>query len=368
MARIPPGARLRPGGMFEKRFSVDGCRYSVYAYSAKELVEKEWKLREDIDKGLVRKADNPTLDQYFDKWISAREGQIKGNTIKGYMTKYKQHISPVLGTQKIRKIDRRMIKNLQVKCAQELKESTANSVMTVLKAVLNDAVREGVLEKTPMKYFEAIKVKERATDSYHRALSEWEQEAFMKEAKLGYYYGIFAFMLCTGMRAGEACAILWQDVDLETGTIFVRRTVTYNAEGKIEVGTPKTLSGMRDIPINDSCRKILEFQKKRNREAGFPADGLVFPAVNGGMIRNGALNHEISRIRKKLAEQKVYIDHFTSHALRDTFATRYIEQGGSPELLRDILGHSSIAITMDLYSQVLLETKRREMERSSKII
>ena len=65
---------------------------------------------------------------------------------------------------------------------------------------------------------------------------------------------------------------------------------------------------------------------------------------------------------KKLKENGVVIDRFTCHAFRDTFATRYIEEGGSAQVLKTILGHSSLSMTMDLYSHVLPNMKQKEMD------
>ena len=364
MARIPPGCRRRPDGSIEKRFYVNGKRYSVYAYSANDLQEKELALREELRSGRDRSDLGPTLDQYYDDWISQRKGIIKGNTIKGYENKYRRHISPVLGNVKIAKIDRRMVKSLQSKCAEKLKPSTVNNVMVILKAMLADAVLEGVIEKSPMKFFDQIKLTTRATDTYHRALTEKEQASFFRTAKKeSHFFGVYAMMICTGMRSGEVCALRWEDVDLQKRIIHVRRTVTYNADATITEGSPKTYAGIRDVPITDKCLDILESQRRWLHKIGFPEDEIVFPSPEGKYIRNGSLNDEIIRIRRLLSEKGIRIEHFTTHALRDTFATRYIEQGGSPQSLKEIMGHASIATTMDLYAQVLPETKKKETSR-----
>lgn len=88
----------------------------------------------------------------------------------------------------------------------------------------------------------------------------------------------------------------------------------------------------------------------------------MFTTVYGGMIHNHAVNRAISDALARLEERGKPIAHFTAHALRDTFATRYIEQGGNPQTLKTILGHSSLAMKMDLYSHVLPNTKQKEMD------
>lgn len=88
----------------------------------------------------------------------------------------------------------------------------------------------------------------------------------------------------------------------------------------------------------------------------------VFTAVYGGMVHNHTVNRAISDALARLQEKGRVIEHFTVQALRDTFATRYIEQGGSSQTLKTILGHSSLVMTRDLYSQVLPNTKQKEMD------
>lgn len=90
---------------------------------------------------------------------------------------------------------------------------------------------------------------------------------------------------------------------------------------------------------------------------------LCFLSSRGQMISHSSANRNIRNILKELDEKRIHIDPFTSHALRDTFATRYIEQGGNPQTLKTILGHSSLSMTMDLYSHVLPNTRQEEMER-----
>lgn len=82
----------------------------------------------------------------------------------------------------------------------------------------------------------------------------------------------------------------------------------------------------------------------------------------GKRVYDGTVNSAIKRTIEQMKEHGLETEHFTAHALRDTFATRYIEQGGSPQVLKTILGHSSLAMTMDLYSHVLPNTKQQEMD------
>ena len=116
--------------------------------------------------------------------------------------------------------------------------------------------------------------------------------------------------------------------------------------------------------MNDTIRGILAKQRKK-RSIVISIDkeeNRVFVSVFGKMVDNSIVNKAIRSALARLDGKGKPIEDFTVHALRDTFATRYIEQGGSPQTLKTILGHSSLAMTMDLYSHVLPNTKQKEMD------
>lgn len=157
--------------------------------------------------------------------------------------------------------------------------------------------------------------------------------------------------------------------DAITDEIIMKNPVTFNEDNTKTTGTPKSESGKRDIPLNDMIKGVLARQRKK-QSIVIPidkAENRVFVSVYGKIVDNGAVNRAISAALSRLEEQGKPIGHFTAHALRDTFATRYIEQGGSPRTLKTILGHSSLMMTMDLCSHVLPNTKQKEMD-SLKIV
>lgn len=362
MARLGAGVRKRSDGTLEKRFTVNGKRYSIYGKNTKELSSKEQEIRKKIEAGIYTDNRNLTLDQYFDEWLDGKRGSIKGNTLKWYSTYYKGHISSYFGNVKLQKIERRQILAFQKELSEsDLSIRTCNNIMKILKIVLNDAVTDEIIMKNPAEGVKALKeVHAKAAETYHRALTEQEQKDFMQEMKQDYYYEFVAFLLCTGMRFGEAAALTWNDIDYKQNVIHITKTVTFNENNTRTTGTPKSDSGKREIPLNDTIRDILERQRKKQR-VFVKIENRVFVSVFGNMVDNGAVNRAIRKTISRLKEQGKFIEYFTAHALRDTFATRYIEQGGSPQTLKAILGHSSLAMTMDLYSHVLPNTKQKEM-------
>lgn len=362
MARLGAGTRKRTDGMLEKRFTVDGRRYSIYARTSKELAQKEQEIRKKIEAGIYTDNRNLTLDKYFEEWLTGKRNGTKGNTLKTYKSYYYKHISPKIGSRKVQQIERREILALQKEIAEDLSVSTCNTVLKMLKVVLNDAIQDAVISKSPADGLKSLKDTDtKASETYHRALTEQEQKDFMQEMAQDYYYEFVSLLLCTGMRSGEAAALMWDDIDYKQNVIHVTKTATFNEDGTATIGSPKSEAGKRDIPLNDTIRDILLRQRKK--QGGIvQIENRVFTTVYGGMVHNHAVNRAISDALARLEERGKQIEHFTAHALRDTFATRYIEQGGNPQTLKTILGHNSLAMTMDLYSHVLPNTKQREMD------
>lgn len=366
MARLPIGYRERKDGSIECRFMLAGKRHSCYAPTVKECREKERQLREEIAQGLYTKNKNLTLDKYYEEWKNARKGTIKGNTALGNESRYRNHIKPALGHRKLVDIEKREIVKFQSELSEKMKVSSVNAVMTQLKLILNDAVREDIIPRSPAVGVKQLKdVNKSAAETYHRALTEEEQKLFMAEAKKEWLYELLALLLCTGMRVGEASALEWSDIDYVNNVIHVTKTVSRTEKGEYTIGTPKSKTSIRDIPMTDAIKSILKSQKeKQDMMHGkiIKLNQSVFENLYGGMVFNASVNKAITETLKRVNKDKEVIEHFSAHALRDTFATRYIEQGGSAQVLKTILGHSSLAMTMDLYSHVMPNTKQKEMD------
>ncbi len=369
MARLASGIRKRSDGKLEKRFTVDGKRYSVYGVTAKEVQRKETELRDAIREGAYQTNKALTFDKYFSEWIQNKEKTVKTGTVYRYKSIYKNHIAQQIGKRRIRELERREISNMIDRLSEDNTVYTCNSVLLVLKAVFNDAVREEILIRNPAQNIKPITEKKtEAAQTIHRALTPEEQKTFMEAARDTHYYELFAFLLCTGLRIGEAAALTWKDIDFKNNMIHVSKTVTRGTDGKlITSDTPKTHAGIRDIPLTDTARGILKSQREKYGALPFATKN-IFYNTDGGLITPISANYHISQVLKDIEKSGTHIERFTVHAFRDTFATRFIEQGGQTQTLKTILGHSSLSMTMDLYAHVLPNTKQEEMNRIQIII
>lgn len=369
--RRVPGMRevdLERRPVLEKFVAIDGEQYRVQGDSVLELKENERLLRMQLE---VKRQEDPTLNQYFQEWIERRvKTAAKPATPYRYRQFYHNHMRDGIGLRRIRDLKRRDVLALQAELLEKVSPGTVNYLIQLLRLILNDAVADEIITRNPAANVKRLKeartARGTAAQTNHRALTEEEQKLFLKAVRDTFYYEYFAFLLLTGLRQGEGSALHWGDVDWEENVIHVRGTLTFDDNGHIIIGPPKSRAGEREVPMNATIRRVLEMERKKlvrlwgQRAAG--ADAVVFPSSTGGILHNATANKAIVRTLALLESEGTPVEHFSVHALRDTFATRFIEQGGTPQTLKALLGHASIKMTMDLYAHVLPNTKQKEMD------
>ena len=234
----------------------------------------------------------------------------------------------------------------------------------MLNGCFKQAERNGLIERNPVKLAELPRQTEKKT---RQAMTREQQALFMEYAKESYLYHFFEVMLRTGMRKGEMQGLKYPDVDRKANVIHVRRTLKYiEHHGYIE-DTPKTRTSTRDIPLTAA---ILEHIEAQRNYWGFKVVNMnqyIFCNERGEALSRERIQAEIDRIIKRIRAAGHDFPRITSHVFRHTFATRAIEAGMQPQVLKTILGHSSLAMTMDLYSHVLPDTKAEEMEKIASV-
>ena len=366
--------KKRDDGLMQKKFCVKikgvTKQFVVYGHTEAELTEKENTKREQVLKG-IEKADNPTVSEYYDRWMQGRRETISEATLriqdKFFSVMRKIEMKDLSGMRfgdlKIRDVTIENLRELQSTLKETRKTQTVNDYMAFIKHVFTDAFNERVIDYNPCSLLKNLKrTEEKARDTHHRALTLEETKAFFdcERCKSSFYYNVFRFALSTGMRAGEIGALKYTDI--RNDLIYVERTITRTESGAYIIGDDaKTAAGRRTIPVNDNIREIINDQKELNRmldNGTVSVDCLLFRAVERGLLMATPIDREIKRICAAAG-----IEHFTMHAFRDTFATRAIESGMNPKTLQEILGHSNFNITMSLYGHALTDTKKQEMNK-----
>ena len=362
--KLGAGYNRRKDGRIEYRWTQDGKRFCVYGQTIEECEEKKAELKKAIEEGGYVKNRDVTLDAYFTEYERNQDGVTKGSTASQVAVVYKR-ISPELGQTKVREIERRQVLAFQESLRGRYMTSTVNVTMAFLSSLMKSAIVDGIISRNPCAGIKRLKrVEVAARDSIHRALTVEETNAFFVAAKESnsWYRNLYAFLLHTGMRVGEAAALKRSDIDYNKGFIHVRRTVTRSGNGYVMGDSPKSKSSKRDIPLTPDIVQILKDQEQMNRDMHgtdlVTLDGLIFTTLSGKMIITCSFTRDLAEIQEDAG-----IKHFGVHAFRDTFATRALESGMAPQTLKEILGHNSYSMTMDLYAHTMNETKTNEMQK-----
>lgn len=181
------------------------------------------------------------------------------------------------------------------------------------------------------------------------------------------------------MRNGELRALQWSDIDFIKRIIHVNGTLKYIAKGEetYKIDTPKSSSSRRDIPMLDNVYLTLKRQKRQQLEnkmilgerwrpqKGF--ENLVFTGAFGRCVTDSAIYQDMLKVEQRIRAAGYEFEHVKPHTLRHTFATRGLENGIPPKVMQELLGHTSITMTLDIYSHVLPDTKANEIQKIANI-
>lgn len=260
---------------------------------------------------------------------------------------------------------------LNMKCSDVFDDVTENPGMTGasvnklklnLSAIFTAAVKKEIMRRNPCKLATPPRV--------DTAPAEYLDEEQARELlQLVHEYGDFQFevivnvLLATGMRAGELAALYWEDVDLETGLLYIQHTLI-RLNGEYIRETTKTEDSTRRIMLPDYIIELLKEHKKKQLEKRFRMGAawmnpdLVFTNTQGNFYITGNLNNKLKRVIKGSdLPQDLHL-----HSLRHTFASLLINGNVSARVIADRLGHSTTKTTLDTYSHVYKESEARAMQ------
>ena len=385
---LKEGESQRKDGTYDYRWRTsDGKRHSVYARTLEELREKEAAIQRDKRDGIRAEAKNTTINDIFDMWVLLKKG-LKDNTFQNYQYMYNQFVYPDFGQNKVGTIKRSDVRRFYNMLVDErgLKIATIDNIHTVLHQVLNLAVEDDYLRNNPADHaLKELKQARNLDSEKRKSLSLEEQNLFLnylRESKpYRHWYPIFAVMLGSGLRVGEAIGLRWEDVDMEKGFVSVNHTLVYynHAENGCYFGvnTPKTKAGQRVIPMTEIVKEAFQiekaYQELHHISSRVQIDGYTnFVFINrfGNVQNQGTLNKALRRIVRdcnqeimdKAGNKEVtLLPRFSCHILRHSFATRLCEAGVNMKVIQDVLGHADIGTTMNIYADATKDMKIREI-------
>lgn len=300
------------------------------------------------------------LSQIIDLWKKDKKQYVKKSTYSAYVLLVENHLLPYFGNkEEVKEADVQdfVFKKLE----QGLSQKTIKDILIVLKMILRFGVKHKYLDYCEID----IKFPTQRDNEKLDVLNRSSQRKIMDYIEKNFTFknlGIYV-CLCTGLRIGELCALTWDDIDVDNGVIYVRRTIQriYIVDEGVKrteliIDTPKTKNSIRDIPMTTDLLRILKQLKKVVNKEYFVLTNDEKP-TEPRTYRN-----YYKRLMKKLE-----IPDLKFHGLRHSFATRCIEGKCDYKTVSVILGHSNISTTLNLYVHPNLEQKKKcinQMNRS----
>lgn len=310
-----------------------------------------------VETGTELNAKRLTVANYLEEWLTSRERKIKASTVAGYRLLVRAHIVPVIGSVPLSKLRPLHVEKVQAAVrAKGLSETSVLHVHRCLFAALRQAVKWQLVARNVAEAVEAPKAER------HRVRAmEPEDARRVLTAVVGTELEVPTVLaLGTGMRRGEVLGLRWSDVDLETGQAQIVQQVT--SEGTFD--TPKTHRSARPVSLPPFVVVALKSHRAAQNERrlicgeAWQDFDLVIDRGDGGPMRPDCFSRRFGQVAEQAGLG------ITFHGLRHGYATLMLTSGVSLKVTQGLLGHSTFAITADLYTHV---AERADTEAASRL-
>ena len=306
---------------------------------------------------------DPTFEELASLWLENYKTTVKPSTFENVQSKIKKMTEEHFKEMKLKKITVAYCQRVVI----ELSKSYVlyNHYLSVINRIFKYAVLMDILNSNP--FDKVIKPKSRQTQRKGNFLTKEELKEFLKLAQtatLSYFFPLVHLMSYTGLRQGEALALKWSDIDFENKKITVNKTAVRIKE-KQTLQTPKTKNSKRVISIDPTTLSILKSWKKDQIKIYFK-NGKHFEGDENFIFTNQwsdwvRINNFIRYFKRFIADHK--LKQITPHGLRHTHASLLFSAGVEPKNISDRLGHSTIKITLDLYTHITEEQRTDTVEK-----
>jgi integrase len=307
-----------------------------------------------LDTGeLLHEPSRLSVKEYLEHWLeTAAKPRLTEHTHTEYGNLMRRYIVPALSSRKLTKV---APVDIQKVYSEMLGRGLSARVVRYTHAVFSNALKQAVkwrmASHNPAQYVDLPKQERKEM----QALSEAEAVRFLKAAKTDKHHVLFALLLSTGLRPGEAFGLKWVDLDAFACTLTVQRTWA-RANGGYKFQAPKTKRSRRCLDLPEHLvRLLLEHKALQSVESE-----MIFSTLDGTPLgeRNVIVRHF-----KPLLKAAGLPETLRLYDLRHTHATLLLQAGTHPKIVSERLGHASITLTLDTYSHVLPGMQRESASK-----
>ncbi len=340
-------------------------RRVVYGATKGAVTEQLTRLQHAALAGDLGAPSRLTVGAYLTRWLvdSARPA-LRDNTYTLYDGVISRHIIPGIGGVRLSRLTPAHLQGLLAALEQDqVGPATRQVVFRVLHRALKQAAVWGMV---PRNACETV-ARPRVPRPTMRTFDAAQVRQLLAAAKGDRLEALYVMAVSTGMRQGELLGLQWEDIDLGHGAVQIRHQLQ-DVAGKLALVEPKTSRSRRrvDLPAL-AVVALLEHRERMRRQGRSIGEGYVFTDTEGGPIRKSNLRRrsfepllELQALREELRKEGVAEDALPKplprirfHDLRHTAATLHLASGTHPKVVQEMLGHSTISMTLDTYSHTV---------------
>ncbi|SES23049.1 tyrosine-type recombinase/integrase [Streptomyces qinglanensis] len=370
--RNPNGAGTitkRKDGRYQAAVYVmqpDGTRARKFAYG-KTWAECDAKRREllaKVDQGVPVPTRSAKLSEWLPYWLeNVVRPRRKLSTYDKYEAHVRLYLVPRIGTKRLESLGVADVRRFLTRLERDTTAATAKETHRVLRSALSAACREELVTRNVAGLVEPPRVTS-------RELSPWTLEetlTFLGAARKDPLFAAFVLAVTMGLRRGEIVGLRWSDVDLENRVLYVRQQ-TQRRRGQLYQDDPKGRR-RRAVPLPAMCVAPLRWHRLRQSEAKRMAGKLwqesayVFTTRTGRPVEPRNVYRSFTRVAESAGLRVIRL-----HDARHGCATLLVAAGVAPRVVMEILGHSQISITMDVYTHVVQDTQREAISHMDRLL
>lgn len=359
--------KKRADGRYATSVTYAGKKFYFNAKTSAELDRKVQEFKIAKRSGIYS-SDMPLKD-WTASWLASVQCSVEPTTYASYTSYINKHILPRLGDYSLCDLQPANIRDFMVAVSKTLCSNTAGRVYAILKRILQTAVDDDMLAKTPMRGIKAPtkklkKPRVALTDEQCKHYLQWLQASKHPEDKL-----MIMLAIISGLRRGEILGLRVQDVDFDRKTITVRQVIKKIDHQLVISPRPKTSTSRRTVSLPETIFPLLKAKIRANRlkamqDEDWQPNELLFPAAHGLPMSVDAISQAVRRSGHRAGLP----DGFSLHSLRHTSATLLLKNGVNVKVVQQRLGHSNASTTLNIYSHVLPGEDEKAAETLANII
>ncbi len=327
--------------------------------SKSQQVVREWlhAQRQSVQDQVWTSNDKLTINEFLDRYLTdIAAPTTRPRTLENYSWLIHKHIQPALGGLRLANLTPQRVQGFySERLASGLSAATVLHIHNLLHKTLEQAVRWGLAARNVTDLVDAPSPRRRPPTVW----SVEQVRQFLEVASQHRLYALYALAIYTGMRQGELLGLQCDDIDWGTGTINVRHSLQTLRGWSQTLGSPKTEKSRRRVTLSETAKAILDAHTRVLKEK----QGYVFTSLVGTPLRPHSV---IDTFKRLVAEAGVPQIRF--HDLRHTCATLHLLAGTNPKVVQDLLGHSTITLTLDTYSHMLPGIQEDAAGRMNRLI